>query len=91
MNPNDAPCGSNSDIASPDINFPGHDKLVAAIDAAVAIGDEHAITAVLRNTLCALIRDHEVHLPACVHDPIADHYARRELYRSVRHGYSVVA
>ena len=41
--------------------------------------------------LCALIRDPEVQLPACVHEPISDHYARRELYRSERHGYSVVA
>jgi 3-mercaptopropionate dioxygenase len=71
--------------------FPGQAKLVSALDAAVATGDQHAITSALRNTLCALIRDHDVHLPDCVHDPIIDHYARRELYRSPRHGYSVVA
>ena len=75
----------------PDIHFPGHDKLVAALDAAVTSGDDHAITAALRNTLCAMIRDRDVHLPECVHDPIVDHYARREIYRSERHGYSVVA
>ena len=75
----------------PDLDFPGHDKLVAAIDAAVAAGDEHAVTAALRNTLCRMIRDRDVQLPACVHDPIEDHYARRELYRSPDHGYSVVA
>jgi len=80
---NDAPC--------PDVNFPGHDKLVQALDAAVGSGDQHAITAALRNTLCAMIRDHDVKLPDCVHEPIVDHYARRELYRSARHGYSVVA
>ena len=77
--------------ALPDIHFPGHDKLVAALDTAVTSGDEHAITAALRNTLCAMIRDRDVHLPECVHDPIVDHYARREIYRSERHGYSVVA
>lgn len=77
--------------ALPDIRFPGHDKLVAALDAAVTSGDEHAITAALRNTLCAMIRDRDVHLPDCVHEPIVDHYARREIYRSERHGYSVVA
>ena len=77
--------------ALPDIHFPGHDKLVAALDAAVTSGDDHAITAALRNTLCAMIRDRDVHLPECVHDPIVDHYARREIYRSERHGYSVVA
>ncbi|MCI4567200.1 cysteine dioxygenase family protein [Lysobacter sp. CFH 32150] len=75
----------------PDIHFPGHDKLVAALDTAVTSGDEHAITAALRNTLCAMIRDRDVHLPECVHEPIVDHYARREIYRSERHGYSVVA
>jgi predicted metal-dependent enzyme (double-stranded beta helix superfamily) len=77
--------------ALPDLDFPGHDKLVAAIDAAVAAGDEHAVTAALRNALCRMIRDRDVELPACVHEPIQDHYARRELYRSPEHGYSVVA
>jgi len=74
-----------------DVDFQGRDKLVAAIDMAVAAGDEHAVTAALRNALCKLIKDHDVQLPACVHDPIQDHYARRELYRSPEHGYSVVA
>lgn len=73
------------------VDFEGRDRLVAAIDAAVARGDEHAITAALRNALCALIRDPCVCLPACVHEPIEDHYARREIYRSPTHGYSVVA
>ena len=80
-----------SDACCPAFDFPGHDKLVQALDAAVEAGDQHAITAALRNTLCALIRDHDVQLPDCVHEPIVDHYARRELYRSPRHGYSVVA
>jgi predicted metal-dependent enzyme (double-stranded beta helix superfamily) len=80
-----------NDACCPGIPFPGHDKLVHALDAAVGRGDQHAITAALRNTLCALIRDHDVRLPDCVHEPIVDHYARRELYRSERHGYSVVA
>lgn len=80
-----------NDPCCPDVDFPGHDKLVGAIDAAVASGDDHAITAALRNTLCRLIRDREVQLPACVHEPIEDHYARREIYRSPTHGYSVVA
>lgn len=75
----------------PDVDFPGHDKLVAAVDAAVASGDEHAVTATLRSTLSRMIRDRDVQLPACVHEAIDDHYARRELYRSPSHGYSVVA
>ncbi len=77
--------------ASPDIAFPGRDKLVNAIDDAVIAGDEHAITATLRNSLSRMIRDHDVVLPACVFEPIEDHYARREIYRSAEHGYSVVA
>ncbi|MDH5823118.1 cysteine dioxygenase family protein [Luteimonas sp. RD2P54] len=78
-------------IAQPDVAFAGHDKFIAAIDAAVASGDEHAVTAALRNTLCGMIRDPDVHLPACVYEPIQDHYARREIYRSPEHGYSIVA
>ncbi|KRB04470.1 cysteine dioxygenase family protein [Lysobacter sp. Root690] len=81
----------NATDALPDLDFPGHDKLVAAIDAAVSVGDEHAVTAALRNTLCKMIRDRDVNLPDCVFDPIQDHYARRELYRSPELGYSVVA
>ena len=73
------------------VDFPGRDRLLAGIESALAAGDEHAVTAALRHSLCALIRDPEVRLPECVHAPISDHYARRELYRSPLHGYSVVA
>lgn len=82
--------GMNADHDCPEIDFPGRDKLVAAIDAAVLCGDEHVVTAALRNTLCRMIRDRDVQLPACVYAPIEDHYARREIYRSPTHGYSVV-
>ena len=75
----------------PDVLFPGHAKLIEAIDTAVRAGDEHAVTAALRNVLCRMIADRDVSLPDCVHEPIVDHYARRELYRSPGHGYSVVA
>ncbi len=96
MNMTDATPGpidvpSTDDVACPDVHFQGHDKLVDALDAAVMAGDDHAITAALRRTLCSLIRDRDVSLPACVYEPIEDHYARRELYRSPLHGYSVVA
>ena len=73
------------------LDFPGSDKLIASLDAAVALGDDRAVTDALRKTLCAMICDEEVALPACVLEPIADHYARRELYTSPEHGYSVVA
>jgi predicted metal-dependent enzyme (double-stranded beta helix superfamily) len=80
-------------LAPPDthVAFQGRERLIAGIDAALAAGDCHAVTAALRSMLCALIRDPEVSLPDCVHAPITDHYARRELYRSPEHGYSVVA
>src|SRR6478735_3012341 len=73
------------------IEFPGRAKFIAAVDKALAAGDKHAVTASLRTALCQLIRDRDVQLPDCVHEPIVDHYARRELYRSPEHGYSVVA
>lgn len=75
----------------PDVAFPGRDRLVAAFDAAVTLPDGHAVTAALRDAMCDLIRDPAVQLPACVHAPLTGHYARRELYRSPRHGYSLVA
>lgn len=79
------------DLEFPDLEFPGRAKLVAALDGAVEAGDQHAVTAALRNVLCGMIRDRDLQLPDCVFEPISDHYARRELYRSERHGYSVVA
>jgi predicted metal-dependent enzyme (double-stranded beta helix superfamily) len=75
----------------PDVDFPGHDKFIRALDDAVASGDEHAVTAALRDALCRAIRDPEVRLPDCVYASIDDHYARREIYRSPQLGYSVVA
>lgn len=80
-----------SDDALPEVSFAGHEKFIAALDEAVLTGDDHAVTAALRAALCALIRDPEVLLPAFVYRTIDDHYARRELYRSPEHGYSVVA
>ncbi|MEP7044762.1 MAG: cysteine dioxygenase family protein [Dokdonella sp.] len=73
------------------LEFPGARQLVTALDLAVAQREETAITEALRNTLCRLIRDDGVRLPDCVFERETDHYARRELYRSEEHGYSVVA
>ena len=73
------------------LEFPGARQLIAAIDAAVLLPDEGATTDALRHALCRLIRDPNVQLPACVFEREDDHYARRELYRSEEHGYSVVA
>lgn len=73
------------------IEFRGRETLIGALDMAVLQGDEHAVTQSLRHTLCTLIRNPDVSLPTCVYDAIDDHYARREIYRSEQHGYSVVA
>ena len=73
------------------LDFPGARKLVDAIDAAVAAPDVPALTDALRTSLCRLIREGDVKLPACVYEAQADHYARREIYRSDDHGYSVIA
>jgi predicted metal-dependent enzyme (double-stranded beta helix superfamily) len=71
--------------------FPGRERLIAAVDAAVAEGDPDRITKALRNSLCALIREGSVQLPDCVSRPLDGHYARRELYRSHEHGYGIIA
>ncbi len=73
------------------LDFAGSEKFVAAIDAAVDRDCDRALTDALRNTLCKLIRDKDVCLPDCVYQACPDHYARRELYTSARHGYNVVA
>jgi len=73
------------------LDFPGARKLVAAIDAAVAEPTVPALTDSLRHSLCRLIREGDVRLPACVYEAQPDHYARREIYSSDEHGYSVSA
>jgi predicted metal-dependent enzyme (double-stranded beta helix superfamily) len=73
------------------LDFPGARRLIAAIDAAVKLPDEAATTDALRQALCRLISSDDVRLPDCVFEREEDHYARRELYRSEEHGYSVVA
>jgi 3-mercaptopropionate dioxygenase len=73
------------------IEFPGCNSLVSAIDRAVCHDCPSEITDELRNSLCKLIRDPGVKLPDCCYQGAADHYARRELYRSDEHGYSIIA
>ncbi|HZP65903.1 MAG TPA: cysteine dioxygenase family protein [Rudaea sp.] len=73
------------------LNFPGCRQLVEALDRAVCHDCDTEITSELRSTLCRLIRDPDVRLPDCVFERAEDHYARRELYRSEDHGYSVIA
>jgi len=69
----------------------GRERLVAAIDAALATPDVASTVARIEKALQQAIADPAIVLPDCVHAPITDHYARRELYRSARHGYSIIA
>jgi len=73
------------------VEFPGAHHLISELDAAVRHDCTTAITDCLRTSLCELIRDPAVKLPACCYERATDHYARRELYRSEEHGYSVIA
>ena len=73
------------------LDFPGSRLLIDAIDAAVTKPTTHELTDSLRNSLCQLIHGNQVQLPSCVFEACAEHYARRELYRSDEHGYCVVA
>ena len=73
------------------LDFPGSRALIEAIDAAVSKPTTHELTDHLRHSLCKLIRENAVTLPDCVFEANAEHYARRELYRSEQHGYCVVA
>ena len=73
------------------LEFPGSDKLIAMINAAVTGDCQRQTTDCIRNGLSELIRKRAMTLPACVLEPVADHYARRELYRCEESGYSVVA
>ena len=73
------------------MQFPSRPRLVAALDAAVRSQSEDAITAALRRALVDLFADPGFALPPALLQPIADHYARRELYLSPELGYSVIA
>jgi predicted metal-dependent enzyme (double-stranded beta helix superfamily) len=69
----------------------GVEKLVSLLDDAVAQADVETTTDRIKSGLCRLLRSGEVELPAELSRPVDGHYARRLVYRSDRHGYSVVA
>ena len=73
------------------LDFPGRQTLIDAIDAAVALEDNAKVVQALRGALCKMMREGSVQLPECVFEPVADHYARRELYMSPDRGYGVIA
>ena len=72
-------------------DFPGRDRLISAVDEAVALGDCGAVVQRLRQNLCGLMRSGDVQLPACVYQTVPGHYARREIHRSAELGYAIVA
>ena len=69
----------------------GGELLIARLDAAVASADTPHVVRQVEQVLQQAIGDPQISLPPAVYVPVADHYARRELYRSARHGYSVIA
>lgn len=72
-------------------DFPGRQHLLDGIDAALQADDTSATVALVQHVLERAINDPRISLPPSIHNPISDHYARRELYRCPRHGYSIVA
>ncbi|KRG62449.1 cysteine dioxygenase [Stenotrophomonas humi] len=72
-------------------DFPGRQHLLDGIDAAVQAADTSSTVIQIQNVLQRAINDPRISLPPGVHSPVSDHYARRELYRSPRHGYSIIA
>ena len=75
---------------SPHPEFAGRQRLLDGIDAALQAADTHSTVAQVQAVLERAIRDPQIVLPACVHAPVHDHYARREIYRRPEHGYSII-
>ncbi len=73
------------------LEFPGRDLLISSIDDAVAQGDSLLVVNRLCEAFQRMIRQGDVLLPPALLAPVPDHYARRELYTSPEHGYSVIA
>ncbi|HET7370066.1 MAG TPA: cysteine dioxygenase family protein [Gammaproteobacteria bacterium] len=76
---------------SPTAAFPGGARLVGALDEAMREAGAAAVTDAVKQVLSDLIGNGNFELPAICYQPSAEHYQRHELYRSERHGYSVVA
>ena len=73
------------------LEFKGKEKLIRRIDDAISGDCPHEITACLRDALCKSISDPDIELPELVYEPIADHYARREIYHDPQGRYCVIA
>jgi len=71
--------------------FSGREELVSRLDEAVQRASLGEVTTAVRNTLSELIRTGALKLPEAVKRPCSEHYARRLLYRSPDHQYTVIA
>lgn len=75
----------------PRFNFSASDPLIQDLDQALSLRATDAITDRIRSILGERITNRSLGLPDDVFVPIADHYARRELYHSPTLDYSIVA
>ena len=73
------------------LDFPGKDKLLRRIDAALGSDCPREITSCLQEALCECIDDEDIRLPDAVYEDCEDHYARREIHQDPELGYSVIA
>jgi predicted metal-dependent enzyme (double-stranded beta helix superfamily) len=73
------------------IEFAGRERLIHDLDAAVRNGDPANAMRAMRSALCDAIHSGDVRMPDCVFEGCAEHYARRELYRSPELGYCMIA
>lgn len=87
----DIPRSNVSVPAVAGLDFCGRARLIALLDEAVQAGDAAAVTAAIKRGLIELMRSGDLELPPVCRETCADHYRRRELYRSERYGYSVIA
>lgn len=72
--------------------FPGREKLVNRLDRAVQHRSVPEITEAVKEALLEVLAERrELRLPARFKTPRQDKYARRLLYKSPKHGYTVIA
>lgn len=71
--------------------FEGRDELVSRLDAAVKFASLGEVTSKVRDSLSELIRTGVLTLPQEIKSPCDGHYARRLLYKSPEHDYTVIA
>ena len=72
-------------------DFPGREELVERLDEAVRRQSLDEVTTYVRNALSELIQAGVLRLSSDVTTPRRDHYARRLLYKSPDHDYTVIA